>query len=121
MYYWCHGETERTVHKIKKEANNLAPCSSIRRREINNCACQWWKWVCEKWKASQATGDYHTIKLTVKWLREKLIPNMPCNSVFTTDNVPYHCVPVNKDPTPNSRKELQTDLVNTEYHFCTIC
>ena len=34
-----------------------------------------------------------------KWVDEKLIPNLPPNSVVVTDNAPYHSIQVDKPPT----------------------
>jgi hypothetical protein len=38
------------------------------------------------------------------WLKEKLIPNLPQNSVVVTDNASYHNVQLNRAPTSASRK-----------------
>lgn len=35
----------------------------------------------------------------VKWIREKLMPNIPPNSVIVVDNAPYHNVQLNPAPT----------------------
>lgn len=39
------------------------------------------------------TGDYHgqmNAELFQKWFREKLMPNIPVNSIIIMDNAPYH-------------------------------
>jgi hypothetical protein len=44
-------------------------------------------------KAGTASGDYHGQMNSVnfeKWLNEKVIPNLPLNSVVVMDNAPYH-------------------------------
>ncbi|XP_045445838.1 uncharacterized protein LOC123653906 [Melitaea cinxia] len=43
-----------------------------------------------------------------KWLNEKLIPNLPPQSIVVMDNASYHTVQLNKAPTMSSRKtEMQ--------------
>jgi transposase len=39
-----------------------------------------------------------------KWLQEKLIPNLECESVIVVDNASYHNVQLNQHPTSNARK-----------------
>ncbi|XP_050301482.1 uncharacterized protein LOC126739728 [Anthonomus grandis grandis] len=63
-------------------------------------------------KAGQATGDYHgqmNRENFMKWLEEKLIPNIPANSVVIFDNAPYHSVQENKVPTKSSTKKTMID------------
>ena len=58
-------------------------------------------------KSQSKSGDYHDdMNKTnfMKWLKEKLIPNLPPNSLIVMDNAPYHTVTVNKAPTTNSSK-----------------
>jgi transposase len=58
-------------------------------------------------KSGTKTGDYHSemnAQNYGKWLEEKLIPNIPANSVIVTDNAPYHNVQLNPAPTSNSKK-----------------
>lgn len=40
-----------------------------------------------------------------KWLTEKLIPNLPPNSIVVIDNAPYHSKQLNKPPTMAARKQ----------------
>lgn len=61
------------------------------------------------YKSSQKCGDYHhdmNFNNYEKWLKEKLIPNLPSNSVVVIDNAPYHNVQLNPAPTSNSRKAV---------------
>lgn len=63
-------------------------------------------------KAGQATGDYHgqmNKENFTKWLKEKLLPNIPNNSVIVLDNAPYHSVQEDKTPTKSS---LKKDIVS---------
>lgn len=62
-------------------------------------------------KAGQATGDYHgqvSNENFTKWLTEKLLPNIPPNSVVVLDNALYHSVLEDKPPTKSS---LKRDIV----------
>ncbi|CAH2002888.1 unnamed protein product [Acanthoscelides obtectus] len=40
-----------------------------------------------------------------RWLTEKLLPNIPANSVIVFDNAPYHSVQEDKTPTKSSSKK----------------
>lgn len=63
-------------------------------------------------KSQSKSGDYHDdMNRTnfMKWLKDKLIPNLPPNSLIVMDNAPYHTVKVNKAPTMSSTK---TDMQN---------
>lgn len=59
-------------------------------------------------KAGQSSGDYHgqmNRENFTKWLDEKLLPNIPPNSVIVLDNAPYHSVVDDKVPTKSSLKK----------------
>jgi transposase len=61
------------------------------------------------YKSTKKTGDYHgqvNYELFSKWFQEKLLPNIPKNSLIIMDNAPYHNVlsPCSA-PTSASRKE----------------
>lgn len=58
-------------------------------------------------KSGLKTGDYHDDMNAVnyvKWLKEKLIPNLPPQSIVVMDNASYHNKLLEKQPTSNSRK-----------------
>lgn len=60
------------------------------------------------YKAGGATGDYHgqmNGHNFQKWLMEKLLPHIPPQSVIVLDNAPYHCIQIDKPPTPYSLKK----------------
>ena len=62
-------------------------------------------------KSGTKSGDYHdemNSENYEKWLREKLIPNLPPGSVVVTDNAPYHNKQIDKAPTSNSTKSEMT-------------
>lgn len=61
-----------------------------------------------RWKSSCSTGDYHNemnFDNYKKWVQEKLVPNLPANSVLVIDNAPYHNKQIDKCPTSSTRKE----------------
>lgn len=60
------------------------------------------------WKASKRSGDYHdnvNQEMFMKWLMEKLLPNLEPRSVLVVDNASYHNVQVDKAPTSKSKKQ----------------
>nr|XP_053608001.1 uncharacterized protein LOC128673871 [Plodia interpunctella] len=60
------------------------------------------------YKCKSSKGDYHDEMDTenyTKWLTEKLIPNLPPNSIVVIDNAPYHSKQLNKPPTMAARKQ----------------
>lgn len=60
-------------------------------------------------RSTRKTGDYHgqmNQELFTKWFREKLLPNIPKNSLIIMDNAAYHNVlSAHSSPTPTSKKE----------------
>lgn len=60
-----------------------------------------------RWKSQSKSGDYHddmNFENYKKWLTEKLLINLPPNSVIVVDNAPYHNKQEEKHPTSASRK-----------------
>jgi len=60
-------------------------------------------------KSTRKTGDYHgqmNQEMFTKWFRERLLPNIPANSLIIMDNASYHNVlsPLSA-PTPSCKKE----------------
>lgn len=74
-----------------------------------------------RYKPIIKTGDYHdamNYDNYKKWLQEKLIPNLPPNSVLVIDNAPYHNVQTEKCPIMSSRKaEMQQWLTARNIAF----
>lgn len=72
-------------------------------------------------KSQSKSGNYHDdMNRTnfMKWLSEKLIPNLPPNSLVVMDNAPYHTVQVNKAPTMSSSKfQMQEWITNKELSY----
>jgi hypothetical protein len=58
-------------------------------------------------QSGKKSGDYHhdmNYENYEKWIKTKLIPNIPPNSVMVIDNAPYHNVQLNLAPRSSSRK-----------------
>lgn len=63
-------------------------------------------------KSGQKSGDYHesmNYDNFSKWVFNKLIPNLPPNSVIVLDNAQYHNTQENKKPTMSSLKQSIMD------------
>ncbi|PSN37351.1 hypothetical protein C0J52_18821, partial [Blattella germanica] len=63
-------------------------------------------------ESNRKTGDYHhemNAENYKKWLTEKLIPNLPPNSVLIIDNAPYYNIQLNKTPTSKTNKKDMQD------------
>lgn len=64
------------------------------------------------WKATKHTGDYHdnvNQEMFMKWMNEKLLPNLEPRSVLVIDNAPYHNVQIDKAPTSKTKKQEMKD------------
>ncbi|CAG4975819.1 unnamed protein product [Colias eurytheme] len=72
-------------------------------------------------KAGTKSGDYHNNMNSEnyeRWLRTKLIPNLPPNSVVVVDNASYHNKQLDAAPTSNTKKaDMQTWLQQKEIKF----
>jgi hypothetical protein len=72
-------------------------------------------------KSHQVPGDYHhnmNQENYEKWVKEKLVPNLPAKSIVMTDNAPHHNLKINKIPTSNStKKEMQQWLLKQNIPF----
>ncbi|XP_054260031.1 uncharacterized protein LOC128995480 [Macrosteles quadrilineatus] len=67
------------------------------------------------WKATTHSGDYHdnvNQEMFMKWMTEKLLPNLEPNTVLVVDNAPYHNVLVDKAPTSKSKKQEMKDWLS---------
>ena len=59
------------------------------------------------YKASSASGDYHSEMNGanfLKWMQEKLLPNLKTKSAIVMDNASYHSVQTDKCPTSTTWK-----------------
>ena len=60
-------------------------------------------------KAHSSSGDYHgemNHKMIVRWLEDKLIPNLPPKCVLVMVNAVYHIVQVDRRPFRVTKKHL---------------
>jgi len=73
-------------------------------------------------QANRKTGDYHgqmNAQLFQKWFSDKLIPNLPKNSLIIMDNASYHTLSPCSPPTPNCKKErILNYLINNKIPCC---
>jgi hypothetical protein len=60
------------------------------------------------YKAGSAKGQMNAANFE-KWAVEKLIPNLPAQSVIGLDNAPYHCLQIDKPP---SAYAIKTNMVS---------
>lgn len=69
----------------------------------------------------EAKVDYHenmSAELFEKWFAEKLLPNIPANSVIVMDNASYHSAQKEKIPNMSSKKEdIQEFLIANDLYF----
>lgn len=73
------------------------------------------------YKCKSNTGDYHhemDTKNFTKWLKEKLLPNLPPNGIVVIDNAPYHSTQSEKPPISSSLKaDMQNWLQSNNINF----
>ena len=74
-------------------------------------------------KSARKTGDYHgqmNSELFQKWFQEKLLPNIPCNSIIVMDNAAYHGqLSVSSAPTPGCSKTRIQDWLASNKISCS--
>lgn len=72
-------------------------------------------------KSQSKSSDYHDDMNSsnfLKWMTEKLIPNLPERSLVVMDNAPYHCTQINKAPTmSNLKADMQKWLQENGVYF----
>ncbi|XP_062531792.1 uncharacterized protein LOC134201289 [Bombyx mori] len=72
-------------------------------------------------KSQSKSSDYHDDMNSgnfLKWITEKVIPNLPEKSLVVMDNAPYHCTQLNKAPTmANFKSEMQQWLREKNLNF----
>ncbi|XP_054265845.1 uncharacterized protein LOC128988514 [Macrosteles quadrilineatus] len=67
------------------------------------------------YKANSAKGDYHgqmNFSNFEKWIRERVLPNLPPNSVIVIDNAPYHGEQEDKVPNKSSTKKVMVEWLS---------
>ena len=101
-FTWYSGEDGAWVQKPTGKGERLIIVNAI-------SASGWISNAKLVFQAKKKTGDYHgqmNADIFQKWFREKLLPNIPKNSLIVMDNASYHnalseCSP----PTPTSAKD----------------
>lgn len=72
-------------------------------------------------RSQSQSADYHddmNASNFLKWMTEKVVPNLPENSLVVMDNAPYHCTQINKAPTmSNLKSEMQIWLREKNIFF----
>ncbi|XP_011558594.3 uncharacterized protein LOC105389210 [Plutella xylostella] len=101
--------TERgAMENISKEPRIIIVHAGSRNGFVHNALLMF--------KSHSKTGDYHGDMNATnfrKWINEKLLPNIPPNSVIVMDNAAYNSTQINKKPTMSSLKsEMQQWLEN---------
>jgi transposase len=100
-FIWYSGEDGAWVQKPTGKGERLIIVNAISSKGwVNNAKLVF--------QAKRKTGDYHgqmNMELFQKWFTEKLLPNIPGNSLIVMDNASYHntlsaCSP----PTPTCAK-----------------
>lgn len=72
-------------------------------------------------KAGTSSGDYHgqmNSNNFEKWIREKVVPNLPESSIIVMDNAPYHNKQVDKPPSKYSVKSEMIDWLQRKGINC---
>jgi hypothetical protein len=75
-------------------------------------------------KSNSKTGNYHdevNSENYIRWLNEKLIPNLPPHSVIVLDNASYHNVQYSPTPTSDLTKKLMQDWLTETFLSQQIC
>ena len=114
-YVWYFGEDGPWVQKPTGKGERLIIMNAI---TIDG-------WVPEAkmvFKSTKKTGDYHgqmNHELFAKWFKEKLIPNIPDNSLIVMDNASYHNIlSSHSTPTSTSSKKKIRDWLEKNNIAC---
>lgn len=100
---WQHQEVDGTMTTISASNRLIVAHLGSENGFLNNAELIF--------KAGNSTGDYHGQMNSTnfeKWVCEKVIPNLPANSVVILDNAPYHCRQEDKPP---SQYSLKSDML----------
>lgn len=101
-FVWYFGEDGPWIQKPTGKGERLIIVSAITKDG-------WVPGARLTFKSPKRTGDYHgqmNHELFTKWFTEKLLPNIPGNSLIIMDNASYHNVlSVHSAPTSGCKKE----------------
>jgi transposase len=114
-YIWYFGEDGPWVQKPTGKGERLIIMNAITTDG----------WVPEAkmvFKSTKKTGDYHgqmNHELFAKWFKEKLIPNLPDNSLIVMDNASYHNIlSSHSTPIPTCSKKKIRDWLEKNNIAC---
>ncbi len=115
-YIWYYGEDGPWVQKPTGKGERLIIMNAITKDG----------WVPNAetvFKSTKKTGDYHgqmNNELFAKWFEEKLIPNIPDNSLIVMDNASYHnLLSSHSAPTPTCSKKKIRDWLEKNNIACS--
>ncbi len=114
-FIWYYGEDGPWVQKPTGKGERLIIMNAITKEG-------WVPSAKMVFKSTKKTGDYHgqmNSDLFTKWFKEKLIPNIPDNSIIVMDNAPYHnTLSSQSAPTPVSSKKKIRDWLDNNKISC---
>ncbi len=114
-FTWYYGEDGPWIKKPTGKGERLIILNAI-------TSSGWVPGAKVVFKSTKKTGDYHgqmNWELFKKWFVEKLIPNIPKESLIIMDNAPYHNIlSDNSPPTARSSKEKIKEWLEKNKIYC---
>ncbi len=114
-YIWYFGEDGPWVQKPTGNGERLIIMNAITKDG-------WVHGAKNVFKSTKKTGDYHgqmNNELFTKWFKEKLLPNIPENSIIVMDNASYHNIlSPHSAPTPTCSKKKIRDWLEKNHVAC---
>ena len=114
-FIWYSGEDGPWVQKPTGKGERLIIINAITKSG----------WVPDAklvFKSTTKTGDYHgqmNWELFEKWFAERLLPNIPANSLIVMDNAPYHNIlSEHSSPTPSCSRKKIIDWLEQNKIYC---
>ncbi len=102
-YTWYYGEDGPWIKKPTGKGERLIIIDAITKDG-------WVNGARNVFRSKKKSGDYHgdmNANLFQKWFKEKLLPNIPNNSIIVMDNAAYHNeLAPNSPPTPSCTKNV---------------
>lgn len=112
-FIWYSGEDEPWIQKPTGKGERLIIINAI-------LSTGWVNGAKLVFQAKRKTGDYHgqmNAALFQRWFRERLLPNIPHNSLIVMDNASYHnTLSPSSPPTPKCSKErIRNWLIESQF------
>jgi hypothetical protein len=117
MNYTFTPHTQKKMYGVKEKWRSTG--TDLQRRDSQHCT--WWQWKCLHLNAllifisgTKSEECHHGMNFHnyERWLRIKLIPNLPPDSVLVVNTAAYHNVQLNLPPTSSSRKSSTIDWLS---------